>query len=143
MSTKPKTLKKIIFFLVLMGFIFPIKAPVSSAKAKLCCMSKGHCMMDKASQTKISVMGQSQSAKMISCCEDNCLSCSGTSVLHPRPDLSAQNVGLSFTSAPIISIAINHSFFNTGPPNFGPRNFPSTFRLHSSPIFKLNSSFLI
>ncbi len=143
MSIKPKTLKKVITLLVLMGFIFPIKAPVSSAKAKLCCMSKGHCMMGKASGTKISAMGQSKSAKMIACCEDNCLSCSDTSVLHPRLDLSAQNVGLSSTHAPIISIAINHSFFDTGPPNLGPRNFPSTFRLHSPPIFKLNSSFLL
>ena len=73
MGIGQKMLKNLIFLLVLLGFVLPIKAPVSSAKAKLCCMSKGHCMMGKAAGVQISVLGSSTSAKMIACCEDNCV----------------------------------------------------------------------
>ncbi len=143
MSVKLKFLKKVIFILVLLGFILPIKAPVSSAKAKMCCMSKGHCMMGKQSEAKISVMGASESAKMISCCQDNCVSCLDSSILHPRSDLASQNMEMSPTSGPIISIAMNHSFFTTGPPHLRQPDFRLITGIHSPPIFQLNSAFLI
>jgi hypothetical protein len=143
MVTKAKFLKKLVLLLVLLGFILPIKAPVSSAKAKLCCMSKGHCMMGKASGAQISVMGSSKSAKMISCCEDNCVSCSDTSVLHSRANISSQNMGMPPTLAPFSPVVLSNSFFDTGPPNSRRPDFRLTSGIHSPPLFKLNSIFLI
>lgn len=143
MVIKPKFLKKLVFFLVLLGFVLPMKAPVSSAKAKLCCMSKGHCMMGKASGTKISVMGSSKSAKMIACCEDNCVSCSDTSILHSRSKISSQSMGMSPTPASFNFIVGNNFLFNTGPPHSRPPDFRLTAGIHSPPIFQLNSIFLI
>lgn len=143
MSVNPKSLKKVLFFLVLLGFIFPMKAPVSSAKAKLCCMTTGHCMMGKAEGGKVSVMGQSTSAKMISCCQDNCVSYSDTSILHSRTKISSQNIEMPPVSASIIFNVGNNSFLNTGPPNSRPSKFLFTGGIHSPPIYQLNSIFLI
>ena len=143
MITNPKFLKKLIFLLVLLGFVLPMKAPVSSAKAKLCCMSKGHCMMGQASEAKISPMGQSKSAKMIACCQENCVSCSDASILHSRTELPAQNMGMSPPLAAFKFIAESNSFFNTGPPNSRRQNFHLIAGFHSPPIFQLNSIFLI
>jgi len=143
MTGNTKSLKMIVFLLVLLGFVLPIKAPVSSAKAKLCCMSKGHCVMDKAAGAKISVMGQSKSAKMIACCADNCVSCSVTSILHSRADFATQNPGMSPTQTPFDFISVNKLLFNTGPLNLRRPEFRLIAGIHSPPIFQLNSIFLI
>ena len=143
MLIKEKFLKKSIILLVLLGFIFPIKAPVSSAKAKMCCKSKGHCLMSEESGAKISVMGRSDSAKMIACCQDNCLSCSDDSILHPRSKHSVQYIGMSPTSAPFVSIEVKEFFLNTGPPYSGPPNSRNIIEIHSPPIFQLHSIFLL
>ena len=143
MFIKPKILSKIIFVLVFCGFVLPIKAPVSSAQAKLCCKSKAHCLMGGASEAKISVMGKSEGAEMIACCQDDCLSCSETSVLHPRNENSSQNLGMSPTWASVNSIVVSDSLYNTGPPDWRALKSRSTNFSHSSPIFLLNSVFLI
>ncbi len=143
MTIKTNFLKRFVFLLVLLGFILPIKAPVSSAKAKLCCMNKGHCMMGMEAETKISVMGASKSAGMIACCEDNCVSCSVTSILHSRTKISSQNVEVLSTPAPFAFIVVSKSLFDTGPPNLSRPEFRLVSGTHSPPIFQLNSIFLI
>jgi len=144
MAIKPKFLKKLIFLLVILGFVLPIQAPVSAAKAKLCCVNKGHCVMGNALGAKISAMGQSESVKMIACCQDNCVFCSDTSVLlYPTAKISSQNMGISTTPAFYPSVVVRDSFFDNGPPNQGGSNFRSITGFPSSPIFQLNSIFLI
>lgn len=143
MIFRPKFFKKLIFILVLLGFVLPIKAPVSSAQAKLCCMSKGHCIMGKEAEAKISAMGLSKSAKLIACCEDNCVSCTDLSVLHSRTKIFSQNMGMSPTLASFNFLVVNNFLFNTGPPNLRRPDFSLTPGIHSPPIFQLNSIFLI
>lgn len=100
MGKNAKFLKILVVVLVLVGFTFPIKAPVSSAKAKMCCKGKSHCLMGQESKVKITPMGQSESAEMISCCQDNYPSCSDTSILHSRTQQSRKLLGClsSYTS---------------------------------------------
>jgi hypothetical protein len=143
MIIRLKLLKKTIFLIILLGVVFPIKAPVSSAKAKLCCMNKGVCMMNKDSGAQISVMGSSKSSKMIACCEDNCLACSDTSVLHTATKLASQNIGLFSMPAALDFISVNKFLFNTGPPSLRRPEFRLIFGIHTPPIFQLNSIFLI
>ncbi len=143
MTGTKKSLKMIVFFMVLLGFVFPLKAPVSSAQAKLCCMSKWHCMMGKTSGTKISAMGQSKSSAMIACCTDNCLSCPDTSVLHSRAQVSSQNMEMSPTLVAFDFLAVNKFLFNTGPPSLRLIDSRLNTGIHSPPIFQLNSVFLI
>jgi hypothetical protein len=106
-------------------------------------MSKGHCIMGEKPEAKISVLGSSMSAKMIACCEDNCVSCSDPSILHSRAETVSQSIGMSPTLTAFNFIVLNNFVFNTGPPNLRKPEFRLIAGIHSPPIFQLNSIFLI
>ncbi len=137
MSRIWKMLPKIVFLLVLLGFAFPMKAPVSLAKGKMCC--KGTCWMAPA---PMKLSGESPGKRMISCCQKNCSAVSDRRVAPPS------NPGFSKVSTKFLASGDGLPLLLSPPgadsrPLFAPLRFPLNTAGTTRPIFQVHSVYLI
>lgn len=140
MVKKIKILKLLVFAAVLLGITFPAKAPVSSAKSKQCC--QGHCLMSPSSANEMSGKHHSGGNKMISCCQNNCLSATERKVLSPRAKHASLKVAILTSPLSALTLSVVSAFFN-GPPAPQLRACSSGSCYNERPIFQVNSNFLI
>ncbi len=130
-------LPKAVFLLVLLGFLFPMKAPASMAKGKMCC--KGTCWM-KAAPVKVS--GERHGKRMISCCQKNCAGVSDRRAVPPSIQTQSKVIAKTLNSGDALLSQLSPPEAGSGRLYF-PLHFPLNRNGTSRPLFQVHSVYLI